>query len=379
MKLARNAQTLAEIADLVEYAFNKPQSLLNDPLFLTRYDHADAYGVRQENKLTNLIMANHFESQFFQKRLKMAGVGYVASYPEYRGKGQISNIMTELLSDLYAQGVAISQLAPFSAAFYRQFGYEFTSHQKTYRISTQAFTNLTSECNGTIKRGSWHQLKPTICSLYQKLLPGQVGTVVREAWWWERLDKYYDRRFYAVAFNDANVAKGYLIYRMQGATFVIDEFAYEDDFAVRKLLTYVKAHVSSFKEIVYHGPANEILEHYFSEQQELSCTLSPYMMSRIIDIEQLFTHILLDQAKIVLEVTEDEQCPWNIGSWQLEQGTCKKVDQPGELKASIQSWSELLLGDLTLAEGLFLGKVTATKKFETEIFPKGQQRFYDYF
>nr|WP_276535411.1 sterol carrier protein domain-containing protein [Ligilactobacillus apodemi] len=102
-------------------------------------------------------------------------------------------------------------------------------------------------------------------------------------------------------------------------------------------------------------------------------------MSRIIDIEQLFTHILLDQAKIVLEVTEDEQCPWNIGSWQLEQGTCKKVDQPGELKASIQSWSELLLGDLTLAEGLFLGKVTATKKFETEIFPKGQQRFYDYF
>jgi hypothetical protein len=37
------------------------------------------------------------------------------------------------------------------------------------------------------------------------------------------------------------------------------------------------------------------------------------------------------------------------------------------------------LGELTLAEGVFLGKVTAAKGFTAEIFPKGRQSFYDYF
>lgn len=134
MKLARDHETLKAITALVEYAFRKQDPIIDDPLFLSRYEHADCYGVYQDNELTNLVMANHFEMQLFQQKVKMAGVGYVASYPEYRGKGGISSIMSELLSDLHDQGVAVSQLAPFSEDFYRKFGYEPTSRRKTYRI-----------------------------------------------------------------------------------------------------------------------------------------------------------------------------------------------------------------------------------------------------
>lgn len=103
------------------------------------------------------------------------------------------------------------------------------------------------------------------------------------------------------------------------------------------------------------------------------------MMSRIIDIEQLLPKLPLNQKEIIIEVTEDKECPWNVGSWLISQGNCQKVQQAGDIKASIHGWSELLLGELTLAEGIFLGKVTTSKGFETEIFPKGRQSFYDYF
>ncbi|MBU5365060.1 GNAT family N-acetyltransferase [Enterococcus devriesei] len=380
MKLTRDQNSLKAITGLIEYAFKKQQPIIDDSLFLSRYEHADCYGVYQDDELTNLVMANHFEIQLFNQRVKMAGVGYVASYPEYRGKGGISTIMLELLSDLHQKGVAVSQLAPFSEDFYRQFGYEPTSRRKTYRIPALAFNYLTSEKRGSVKRGSWQQMESEIKKLYQRLLmKQQVGTVVREDWWWERLNHYYAHRFYAVAFNEAGEAKGYLIYRMQGATLLVDELVYEDVFALRKLLTYLKAHVSSFEEFLYHAPVHERIEKCFREQEALSITLEPYMMSRIIDIEQLLPHFPICQKEIIIEVTEDQECPWNVGSWLVSQGMCRKVQQAGDIKASIHGWSELLLGELTLAEGIFLGKVTTSKDFDTDVFPKGQQSFYDYF
>src|SRR5699024_3061910 len=117
----------------------------------------------------------------------------------------------------------------------------------------------------------------------------------------------------------------------------------------------------------------------FQEQECLTITLEPYMMSRIIDIEQLLIKLPIHQEEIILEVTEDKECPWNVGSWLISQGTCQKVQKSGDISASIHGWSELLLGELTLAEGIFLGKFTVSNGVEAELFSKGQQSFYDYF
>ncbi len=99
--------------------------------------HTQSYGFLIDEQLTSQVMATPFQVNFHGVRYPMAGIGYVASYPEYRGEGGISAIMKEMLADLAKQKVALSYLAPFSYPFYRQYGYEQTFEQAEYTIKTE--------------------------------------------------------------------------------------------------------------------------------------------------------------------------------------------------------------------------------------------------
>ncbi|MBO1308159.1 GNAT family N-acetyltransferase [Enterococcus sp. 669A] len=381
MKLPQNQATLQAVTNLIEYAFNKQQPIIDDSLFLSRYQHADCFGTFHHEQLSSLVMVNHFQAKVFAATVPMAGIGYVASYPEFRGSGGVSEIMQEILADLYESGVVISQLAPFSQRFYRQFGYENTSQQKKYRIPAAAFAHVTSEKAGEIKRGTWDETQKIIRALYQEALTNdQVGTVAREAWWWERLQEYYPHRFYAVCYDQNQQVQGYLIYRLQGDTFLVDELVYLNGFALRKLVTYMKAHVSSFSWFAYAAPVHECLEVCFAEQEALEISVAPYMMSRIINLPQLFSHLPIDADELIVEVTEDQQCPWNQGIWQLKAGECQRVEglEP-DIRGNIHAWTELILGNLSLEEGCLLDKFEVNNQKIMAAFPKGKQSFYDYF
>ena len=61
---------------------------------MSRYDHSDGlWQFFNDKKLTSYIMVNKFKSEVFGHHVPMAGIGYVASYPEYRGQGHISKLM----------------------------------------------------------------------------------------------------------------------------------------------------------------------------------------------------------------------------------------------------------------------------------------------
>ena len=64
-------------------------------------------------------------TQFFDgNRVKMGGIGGVATLPSHRRKGGIRSIFQAALTDMYENGYEISYLYPFSTAYYRKFGYE---------------------------------------------------------------------------------------------------------------------------------------------------------------------------------------------------------------------------------------------------------------
>ncbi|GCF93539.1 GNAT family acetyltransferase [Enterococcus florum] len=381
MKLLKDRQTLQAVADLIEYAFNKRQSVMKDPLFLSRYEHADCYGTFQKERLSSLVMVNHFKVRLFSETIPMAGIGYVASYPEFRGKGGVSDVMREILHDLHQQQIPFAQLAPFSEPFYRQFGFERTIRQKLYHIPADQFRFFKSEAAGEVRRGNWQEMQQEIMTLHQRFIErDQLATVIREKWWWDRLDAYFPFRFYTVCDDPQGRACGYLIYRLEGSTFKIDELGYENVFALRKLLSYVKAHVSSFSDFTYAAPIHECLEDCFSEQAGITINQQPYMMSRIINFEQLLHSPSFEIDGRIIEVTEDAVCPWNKGQWRVQAGRVEKVSgKQADILGSIEAWTELIVGSLTIDQAVLLGKIEVRENKDTAIVKTGKTSFYDYY
>lgn len=97
MKLNKDKETLDQIAPLIEYAFFKNNDIREDVNFLSRYNHSMGFGEYKDDDLASYIMVNEFKSRIFAKKVKMGGVGYVASYPENRG------LMKDIILELHGQ------------------------------------------------------------------------------------------------------------------------------------------------------------------------------------------------------------------------------------------------------------------------------------
>lgn len=387
MKLEKNSDNLKQIAALIKYAFLKKKDLTKDANFMSRYQHSEGYGYFDQ-KLTSYIMVNKFKSEVFGHHLKMAGIGYVASYPEYRGQGHISHLVQEVLQDLHQQQVPFANLAPFSESFYRHYGFSNSIYQKEYRFASNVLQSFCLPKTGRIIRGKWNDLNVQngVIQLYERQLhtDDERNTVIREAWWWNRLDSYYAHRNFAVYFDADGRPMSYLIYRIENDRFLADELYSITPAGILSMLGFMGSQAGSVKEYRIILPEDSLLAELFPEQHQLDIRLHPYMMSRIIDFQKvLFCMRPMQEGIFNLEVIADDLCPWNIGVWQLmrknkEVTVTRKEDELVDFSGSITAWTQVLLGRLSLKEAVKLGLITdyRIKKLD---FVKGRVSFYDYF
>lgn len=75
----------------------KANDVREDINFLSRYNHSMGFGEYKDDDLASYIMGNEFKSRIFAKKVKMGGVGYVASYAENRG------LMKDIILELHGQ------------------------------------------------------------------------------------------------------------------------------------------------------------------------------------------------------------------------------------------------------------------------------------
>lgn len=388
MKLKKNQENLKQIASLVKYAFGKNNDLLHDNNFMSRYDHSNGYGFFNDDKLTSYIMVNKFKSEVFGHHVPMAGIGYVASYPEYRGQGHISKLMKEILNDLHDEGIPFTNLAPFSESFYRHYGFSNSIYQKEYRFSGGALRTFKLPRTGHVIRGKWDDLmvQNGVIQLYERQLhtDDERNTVIREAWWWNRMDTYYHNRNIAVYIDSNGRPISYLIYRIQGDVFLTDELYSITAKGLVSLLGFMGSHAGAIKEFRMTLPEHSLIGELFPEQNQLKISLHPYMMSRIVDFAKMITYMKpLQEGTFNLEVISDDQCPWNIGVWQMtnkdSKVSCKQIeDGLVDFSGPITAWTQVLLGRLSMRDAVKLGLITdyRIKKLE---FKKGDVSFYDYF
>ena len=96
---------------------------------------------REEVMMASMIAAP-YTMQFDGQEVPMAGIGGVAVLPPYRKNGCTRVCLTKVLQAAYEDGMLFSYLYPFSAAFYRKFGYGHAGERNRWRIRINAIPDF---------------------------------------------------------------------------------------------------------------------------------------------------------------------------------------------------------------------------------------------
>ncbi|MEO5294262.1 sterol carrier protein domain-containing protein [Enterococcus cecorum] len=189
---------------------------------------------------------------------------------------------------------------------------------------------------------------------------------------------YYPNRFYVVIYDEIHPV-GYLIYRKMGSTFQVEELIYLHFNALKASLQYIKSHQSTFQEVTICASIQERLEWLFPEQKRIEIKICPYMMKRILHIEQILAQYEA-LISLVIQVTQDDICSQNVGYWQYHGDSWQKTTaKEADLSADITTFSALLLGELTVDEAIFTQRLQASAKAQKLKLPSLNQQFFDYY
>lgn len=378
--------------DLVIYAFNSERTDKRRRRFEQIAEHSLNYGFFMDNQLTSQVMATPFRVNFHEVSYKMAGIGYVASYPEYRGEGGISSIMKTMLAELAEQGFALSYLAPFSYPFYRKYGYEQIFEQAEYTIKAIDWPYI-KRVPGRIQRVDWQTGKATIAAIYQQVKKTQRGGLAREDWWFDYALNRNEADHLAIYTAPTGEAAGYLKYRMENGIFEIVEWHYLTNQAFKALAGFIGSHTGSVNEFHWvTGFAGQDLN-YLLPTPAAQVTILPYMMARIVNLATFIAEYPFKAGKkaTFYLAVEDEYGPWNQGIWQLNLAqdgnkTFEKLSEVPEnevlIKGSIQTWTQLLMGYRSSEELAFHERLTGEQTQIGELGSRlvvGQPILEDYF
>lgn len=292
------------------------------------------------------------------KVFNMGGLAGVATWPEFRRQGLVAQILVHALHEMKEKGQVISILHPFEFGFYRKFGWETYTENKSYTIQKEQLP-ARFPFEGHVERfkGDYELLS----RLYEAYASQYNGSLVRSDLWWKyRISKrkpgqtvvYYD------AFGEA---QGYVIYQVKNSRLTVHEFIYLNESARAALWSFISQHDSMIKELTITVPSDDQLP-FLLANPRIKQEVVPYFMARIVDAEQFISQYAFNASAaedLIPIQLRDDKAPWNDGLYLLHiNGTGKAVFTPNEEKQSLENPIKMDIGALTT---VLLGYLRPTK------------------
>ncbi|WP_156291806.1 GNAT family N-acetyltransferase [Oceanobacillus salinisoli] len=383
-----SANNYDEIFALSQFAF---QYVLTEEERKKKKEEAERHkiwGVMDNDKIAAKLHLIPLSVYIHGREFKMGGISSVATWPEYRRKGMVKDLLLHALRVMKEEGQTVSYLHPFSVPFYRQFGWEIAFSKKCYDIP---MTNLKKqwEGNGYVKRID--KDIPLLQKLYTPYIQKYNGALIRdEKWWMQRVLR--NESVVAAAFNENDEAEGYLIYTVKDDLVKVEELVYLSLNGLNVLLQFISNHDSMAKKVEMVVAENDNLPQLVDEPR-FEQKLKPYFMARIVDVhfhlKQYFEHISMNGGSLHLFV-EDTFLPENTGTYTLAEvdgkinvsfSSSTKGNVIG-IRLTVQQLASILFGykrPMELYElGLVKGNEQDIDKLE-QIIPRKQTYFPDFF
>ena len=339
-----------EVVKLRSYCFEPVHANATDEDMLPWLEQGAIIGGYDGKQLATQLVVFPFVSNVFGVEMKMGGIGWVSTYPEYRSGGHTSQLMRESLAKMRADGQVLSTLAPFSESFYRKFGWDVYFENTEYRIPSDSLTLRESESGRVVRfnyteKSEWFEKVKTFHNEVVRTLNGQI---FRDNDWWQRLEDRAPEDHFVVSLDADGLIEGYMRYNTKDETFRIKDFYSINVHSDRVLWGYVRSHSSQVEEVVGTMPAHSSFPVIFKEPNVERKVYFDKMI-RIVDVEaflKLYPFVELEETLYVK--VNDSQAEWNDAFFQIGlDGSVEKVlDAPGDkvLEMDIGAFSTLMVG-----------------------------------
>lgn len=259
--------------------------------------------------------------------LKCAGVGGVATKPEYRRRGGVRANFQKLFDDSAAEGYAISILYPFSTAYYRLFGYEtaFKSAWASYEFSAL----------GNIERSTSVELMTEttldeMLELYNKIARNQNLMYKRTTGQYFHTDPYKVKSYTYFALAPDGEKTGYVSLTPNRADSIIlvTEIGFLNKAALLTLLGFLRTFDGNYKKIVFdklplNSPVFDVIgdENKIAERKFYSSG-----SARILDLEKVLELNIYPEEKGAFVLKSVDECiERNNGTFKVEYENGKAV------------------------------------------------------
>ncbi|MFC4619040.1 enhanced intracellular survival protein Eis [Camelliibacillus cellulosilyticus] len=377
---------LRETIRLSEYAFQYKVAKDDIDEWLEKLKkYHRVFGIYEEEQLAAKLHLLSFEVFLGAEKVKMGGVAGVATYPEFRRRGYVKELLKHAFIYMKNHGVCISMLHPFSVAFYRKFGYELLCQQRKSTL-TKSDLNIAQIAGGRIKRYNKENHSDDVERVYQQFAARHPGMLVRDRDFW--LDFVYDDDWIAaVYYNTSHVPRGYILYNIKDSKMKVEEFVPLDQDARQGLWHFICQHDSMVKEVVMVTPEQEPFFFTLAEPG-VKTKIKPYGMVRIVDVLPFFKQYPFNwgsEGEGVFLHISDPFAAWNNLSLRLKDGEVKIVNHDAVDKGislDINALSTALFGYKRPAELYDIGRISGPKtSIETfdGLIPNNKPFLYDYF
>lgn len=295
---------------------------------------------------------------------KMAGIGGVATLPQYRRRGAIRACFHKALPEMYREGYVFSYLYPFSTRFYRQFGYECCVQKYGWEVDLQLLDAPRSA--GTFRLCEKNRPQTGAIRRIDRVWEHQFNMMVRhrdeDYKWTLEADPAVKQEFTYVWYDAANVPGAYTTFRalwQEGKrNIVCSRFCFTDKEGFAGLMQLFKSLSADHAYAKFQTPALPALQ-YLMNEWSLGAVkweiLANSGMVRVVNVQKaLEMAAYRGSGQVTLEI-RDPQIPQNTGRFAVSFAHGKAVsvtqtDAEPDARLTIPAFSALICGVWDLGE-----------------------------
>ena len=341
------------------------------------------YGAFDESNLMAASCAVKLPCLLNGEEIKHFGVGGVATFPEYRGRGAIKNIFKKMLNDLYDSGYVLSSLMPFNHEFYRKYGYELCYLVDTYELPLTDLASFNKPIKSKMVLESAENEE--FLSIYKSFTENYsinlactrnsesrgTGDV-----WGGHFTK--DRRYRYITYNENGTAEAYVAFTKQneGSILLVNEMAFVNNEALYRLLGFLSGFYPHYENLKVKLPSTILLEMIIPDAYNIKKTYPSNYMHRVINVKKAIETVKTNLSGSFTLKIKDSIIEANNKTFEITvlngKVACEETSKEADSEMNITSFTQLVCGAFTLNEVKLRAdvKISGNENFINNFFTK---------